>query len=82
MVRGSSLEVALFDLISSRESDLNDWNFLEKTKELPFLVLGRLRNTVGKRMMLKMILKTMMMKSNYELIIECSTGKNYENQLI
>ena len=82
MVRGSSLEVALIDLISSRESDLNDWNFLEKTKELPFLVLGRLRNTVGKRMMLKMILKTMMMKSNYELIIECSTGKNYENQLI
>ena len=82
MVRGSSLEVALIDLISSRESDLNDWNFLEKTKELPFLVLGRLRNTVGKRMMLKMILKTMMMRSNYELIIECSTGKNYENQLI
>ena len=72
----------MIDLISSRESDLNDWNFLEKTKELPFLVLGRLRNTVGKRMMLKMILKTMMMKSNYELIIECSTGKNYENQLI
>ena len=68
MVRGSSLEVALIDLISSRESDLNDWNFLEKTKELPFLVLGRLRNTVGKRMMLKMNLKTMMMKSSYELI--------------
>ena len=63
MVRGSSLEVALIDLISSRESDLNDWNFLEKTKELPFLVLGRLRNTVGKRMTLKMNLKTMMMKS-------------------
>ena len=68
MVRGSSLEVALIDLISSRESDLNDWNFLEKTKELPFLVLGRLRNTVGKRMTLKMNLKTMMMKSSYELI--------------
>ena len=68
MVRGSSLEVALIDLISSRESDLNDWNFLEKTKELPFLVLGRLRNTVGKRMMLNMNLKTMMMKSSYELI--------------
>ena len=58
----------MIDLISSRESDLNDWNFLEKTKELPFLVLGRLRNTVGKRMMLKMNLKTMMMKSSYELI--------------
>ena len=53
MVLASSLEVALIDLISSRESDLNDWYFLDKTMELPFLVLGRLRNTVEKRMMLK-----------------------------
>ena len=68
MVQASSLEVALIDLISSRESDLNDWYFLDKTMELPFLVLGRLRNTVEKRMMLKMSLKTMMMKSSYELI--------------
>jgi len=69
MVQASSLVVALIDLISYRELDLNDWNFLEycKTKELPFLVLGRLRNTVGK-MMLKMNLKTMKMKSSYELI--------------
>ena len=63
MVQASSLVVALIDLISYRELDLNDWNFLE----LPFVVLGRLRNTVGK-MMLKMNLKTMKMKSSYELI--------------
>ena len=50
----SSLEVALTDLISTCRELIRDLNrngdFLEhcKTKELPFLVLGRLHNTFGK----------------------------------